>query len=270
MSEEEALKKLIDDEMWSEESEKEIQDKKKLIENLNNSLPNIKIPSHRDKHKELINFEQIKLKELSFERESLVGLTAEKYVDKKVNKEFFEELIFTDKDLKISAFDDFDYSDSPKIQEISNLEGVFFQRMSDENISKAVLSPFFGPYLSFSEDVLGVFGIPLKDLSAFQLKMLTYARNFLNIFKNSSKQIPDHVARDPELLIDFYESQKQDSPVKKTKASEGDGGTTYFGANNNDINQMKNNDEDVVSLGEEINKKGGSLNMKQMMELHGL
>ena len=247
-----------------------IQEKKKFIENLNRSLNSIKIPSQRDAHKKLIKLEERKLIKMSLERESLIGLTAEKYVDKKVNKEFFEELIFMDQDLKVSPFDDFDYSDSPKIREISLLESAFFKRMSDVNISKAVLSPFFSPYIAYAEDVLGMFGKPLKDLTAFQLKALTYARSFLNIFKNSHKEIPEHVAKDPELLMDFYEAQKNQGQQKQTKASDGDGGTTYFGANKQDIEQIKKENEDAVVLGEEIKKKGGSLNMKQMMELHGL
>jgi hypothetical protein len=270
LTEEESLKILIEDGMWDSESEAKIQEKKKFLENLNNGLKHIQIPSKREQHRELIKLEQIRLAELSLEREKLVGLTAEKYVDKKVNKEFFEELIFVDEELKISPFEDIDYDDFQKIREISNLESSFFKRMSDDHISRAVLSPFFSPYLPYAEDVLGLFGEPLKDLTAFQLKLLTYARSFLNIFKNSTKEIPENVAKDPELLIDFFDSQKNANKQNNTKASDGDGGTTYFGANKKDIEQMKQENQEAVVLEEEIKKKGGSLNMKELMELHGL
>ena len=33
---------------------------------------------------------------------------------------------------------------------------------------------------------------------------------------------------------------------------------------------IKKDNEDVVDLAEEMEKRGGSLNMKQMMELHGV
>lgn len=270
MGEEESLEALIRDGMWDLGSEEEIQKKKKFIENLKNGLPSIKLPSQRENHRKLIKAEEVNLNKLSTEREGLIGLTAEKYVDKKVNKEFFESLVFVDKKMTKSPFDDFDYSSSPRMMEISNIEASFFKRMSDTNISTAVLSPFFSPYLAYSEDVMGMFGTPIKDLTAFQLKMITYARSFLNIFKNSQKEIPKHIAKDPELLIDFYDSQKNQTANQKGQASQGEGGTTYFGATNEDINHVKEQNQDAVVLEDEIKKKGGSLNMKQMMELHGL
>jgi len=139
--------------------------------------------------------------------------------------------------------------------------------MNDGNISKAVLSPFFGPYMPYSEDVINMFGEPLKNLTAFQLKMISYARSFLNIFKNSQKDIPDHIAKDPNLLIDFYNSQKTEKEGKSKGESDA---TTYFGANKDDISHLKDKDQNAITLGDAIKKKGSSLNMKDMVEMHGL
>ena len=221
----------------------------------------------QNEHKKLIDLEISKLNALSLEREKLIGLTAEKYAEKKVNKEFFESLLFLDDAFKTSPFEDLDYQDIETAKELTDLEGKFFNRMSDENISKAVLSPFFSPYMPYSEDVLNMFGEPLKNLTAFQLKMISYARSFLNIFKNSQKEIPDHIAKDPDLLIDFYNSQKTENNTKNQGQSDA---TTYFGANKSDIEQLKNDDQEAIILTDEIKKKGGSLNMKDMMDLHGL
>ena len=267
LTENSILKMLFQDEMWDDKSEKEIQEKKKFIENLKNSISKIVLPSKRKEHKKLIDLEIGKLNALSLEREKLIGLTAEKYAEKKVNKEFFESLLFLDDAFKTSPFEDLDYQDIETAKELTDLEGKFFNRMSDENISKAVLSPFFSPYMPYSEDVLNMFGEPLKNLTAFQLKMISYARSFLNIFKNSQKEIPDHIAKDPDLLIDFYNSQKTENNAKNKGES---AATTYFGANRIDIEQLKNDDQEAIILTDEIKKKGGSLNMKDMMDLHGL
>ena len=267
LTENSILKMLFQDEMWDDKSEKEIQEKKKFIENLKTSISKIVLPSKRKEHKKLIDLEISKLNALSLEREKLIGLTAEKYAEKKVNKEFFESLLFLDDAFKTSPFEDLDYQDIETAKELTDLEGKFFNRMSDENISKAVLSPFFSPYMPYSEDVLNMFGEPLKNLTAFQLKMISYARSFLNIFKNSQKEIPDHIAKDPDLLIDFYNSQKTENNAKNKGESDA---TTYFGANRNDIEQLKNDDQEAIILTDEIKKKGGSLNMKDMMDLHGL
>ena len=267
LTENSILKMLFQDGMWDDKSEKEIQEKKKFIENLKNSISKIVLPSKRKEHKKLIDLEISKLNALSLEREKLIGLTAEKYAEKKVNKEFFESLLFLDDAFKTSPFEDLDYQDIETAKELTDLEGKFFNRMNDENISKAVLSPFFSPYMPYSEDVLNMFGEPLKNLTAFQLKMISYARSFLNIFKNSQKEIPDHIAKDPDLLIDFYNSQKTENNAKNKGESDA---TTYFGANRNDIEQLKNDDQEAIILTDEIKKKGGSLNMKDMMDLHGL
>ena len=267
LTENSILKMLFQDEMWDDKSEKEIQEKKKFIENLKTSISKIVLPSKRKEHKKLIDLEISKLNALSLEREKLIGLTAEKYAERKVNKEFFESLLFLDEAFKTSPFEDLDYQDIETAKELTDLEGKFFNRMNDENISKAVLSPFFSPYMPYSEDVLNMFGEPLKNLTAFQLKMISYARSFLNIFKNSQKEIPDHIAKDPDLLIDFYNSQKTENNAKNKGESDA---TTYFGANRNDIEQLKNDDQEAIILTDEIKKKGGSLNMKDMMDLHGL
>ena len=267
LTENSILKMLFQDGMWDDKSEKEIQEKKKFIENLKNSISKIVLPSKRKEHKKLIDLEISKLNALSLEREKLIGLTAEKYAERKVNKEFFESLLFLDEAFKTSPFEDLDYQDIETAKELTDLEGKFFNRMNDENISKAVLSPFFSPYMPYSEDVLNMFGEPLKNLTAFQLKMISYARSFLNIFKNSQKEIPDHIAKDPDLLIDFYNSQKTENNTKNQGQSDA---TTYFGANRNDIEQLKNDDQEAIILTDEIKKKGGSLNMKDMMDLHGL
>ena len=269
ISEKDALDALIKDEMWDWESENEIQKKITFIENLKKSTSKINIPSKRESHQKLINNEQNKLAELSFERQNLLGLTAEKYVDKKVNKEFFESLVFCDSDLKNNVFESIDYSERKKLSELSEMESVFFTRMSEKNISKAVLSPFYSAYLPYSEDPMGLFGTPLKNLTAFQLKMLTYARTFLNIFKNSQKEIPESIAKDPELLISHYEAQKNNAQPKG-KGSEGDGGTTYFGANKDDIRQMKAEDEEAIDLSKAVESSGGSMNMQDLMKLHGI
>lgn len=269
MSEEESLDLLYKDDMWSSESEELVQKKKEFIENLNKGLVRIKIPSRREQHKKMIKREMENLEELEKERSVLIGLTAEKYAQKKVNQIFFENLLFEDKDFKKSVFNDLVYSDTEKEYEFNVLQEEFFKRMSDDNISRAALSPFFSPYLSYCENVHDMYGKPIKDLSAFELKLLTYARTFLSIFKNATKEIPNHVAKDPELLLDFHEAQKNNDNNQK-KANSGDGGTTYFGANKQDIAQMKAEDEDAVDLTNEMKKRGGTLNMKEFMDLHGI
>ena len=107
------------------------------------------------------------------------------------------------------------------------------------------------------------------EMTTFQIKLCSYAKSFLNIFKNSTKEIPNYIAKDPDLLIEFYESQKNETN-KNSKARQGDGATTYFGANSRDIGLLAEKDEKTVSLSEEIKKRGGKIGMEEMMKLHGV
>ena len=77
--------------------------------------------------------------------------------------------------------------------------------------------------MSYCENVHDMYGKPIKDLSAFELKLLTYARTFLSIFKNATKEIPNHVAKDPELLLDFHCVLLETGTIAETTDGDYDG-----------------------------------------------
>ena len=267
--EKDILKILNKDKIWEESSEKFIQDKRLFIENLKKSLSKIQIPSQRENHKKLIEMEEGKLSEKEQERKSLIGITAESYAENKSNSEFLNSITLSDKEMTRLLVDEIDDRTGISQIEISKLQADFFKRFSDSNISKLVLSDEFSPIFSFSENPEMIFGKPIKDMTAFQIKLSSYAKSFSNIFKNSTKDIPNYVAKDPDLLIEFYEAQKNDSK-KQSKGKQGEGGTTYFGANKKDIDMLANDDEKPISLSNELKKHGGKLDMQEMMKLHGV
>lgn len=266
-TEQEVLDDLIKEDMWSEDQDAKIKDNKEKILSRNKVIASIKIPSKLEEYKKETEVLKSKTEELEREKISLLGTTAEVYSNKKAQKEFLESLLFLDKEFKHPVFGVNEESNLDKEIEFAKLHKSFFEKFTDINISTMVLSGVYSPYLPFSESVIDIYGKPLKDLTAFQVKTMSYARSFLNIFKNAQEEIPEHVARDPELLMDFSQSKKTHV---RNKGSENEGGTTYLGATQEDIEKMKAEDENAVVLSEEISKKGGALNMKQMMELHGV
>ena len=268
MTEKEALSELFSQEMWTQEEESLIAEYKKEIENSKESMVLQVLPSKVKLLQKSIDSIDKKLSEIQSSRSSLLGLTCEKYVHNKTQKSVIQNILYYDSDFKKPVFDELYINESSREIEIYKLQQGFFEKFQDDNISKAVLSDYFSMYLPFCEDVLGVFGKPLKDLTNYQLKLISYGRYFLNIFKNTAKSIPENVAKDPELLMNFYQSQRSDS--KTTKSREGQGASTYFGASREDIEALKSDNEKSIDLSEEVKKRGGSLNMQQMMELHGV
>ena len=266
-TEQEVLDDLIKEGMWSEDQDAEIADNKETIRSRNNVIASIKITSKLEQYKKETEVIKSKTQELEREKISLLGTTAEVYSNRKSQQEFLESLLFFDKEFKNPVFGVDEESNVDNQIEFAKIHKSFFEKFTDINISTMVLSSAYSPYLPFSESVIDIYGKPLKELTAFQVKTMSYARNFLNIFKNAQEEIPENVARDPELLIDFSQSKKTSV---KNKGSENEGGTTYLGATQEDIEKMKAEDENAVVLSEEIEKQGGALNMKQMMKLHGV
>lgn len=268
LTEEQSLKELADHGMWGEDEENKIKEYKKEIEMNKISMSAQVLPSKIKALKNKIDNTERELLKISLEKESLMGLTCEKFVNNKIQKTIVERIIFLDKDFKNPVFDALYMNEKAKESEVYKLQKEFFEKFQDENISIAVLSDYFGMYLPFCEDILGVFGKPLINLTSYQLKLISYARYFLNIFKNSTKDIPENVAKDPELLTSFYQNQRSEKTSKRS--TQGDGASVYFGADKEDIESIKANDEKAIDLTEEIKKRGGSLNMEQMMKLHGV
>ena len=266
-TEAEALARSLEQEMWTQEEENLIKKYESEVKSLNSTYSQIVLPSQKKKMVKEIEEKNILIRDLQSERSGILGLTCERYVNNAIQKIIVENMLFYDKEYSKPVFESLYINEQHKEIQMYIFQKDFFSKFQDKNISKAVLSSYFSLYLPFCEDVIGVFGQPLKELTNFQLKLISYARYFLSIFKNSSEKIPENVAKDPDLLIGFYENQNSDS--KKVNHSGKEGASTYFGADKEDIELLKKNGESVIDLSAEIKKKGGSLNMKEMMALHG-
>jgi len=267
--EKESINLLIDDGVWTTDKEDEINAIKTQIKGLEDVMHKIQLPSQREEHKKLIDKEKEKLSKLNRDRKFLIGMTAESYAQEKVHRDFFDSITFLDPEFKIKTMEEISYEEKDKEREIVMYQNQFFEKFSDENISKAVLSPFYASFLPFSENTLNIFGKPLKDMTSFQIKMAAYGRSFLNIFKTAQKEIPEYVAKDPELLLEWHNAQKNQAE-HKGKGKSGSGGSAIFGATDADLEAISKEDEKAVKLSDAIHAKGGNLNMQQMMELHGV
>ena len=267
-TEEQGLQEILGQGMWSLENENLIKTLIEEIDSLKKTSVQTLLPSQQKKLLSQAEEKEKELFSLQGEKSELIGLTSEKYARNKVQKTIVNKILFYDREFKKGVYEDLYLNESMKEVELFRLQKDFFEKFKDSNISQAVLSDYFSMYLPFCEDVMGVFGKPLADLTSYQLKLISFGRYFLNIFKNSQKDIPDNVAKDPELLISFYQNQRNDK--SKTRAQSSEGGSAYFGASKEDLEDIKSNDERAVDLNEEVKKQGGSLNMEQMMKLHGV
>jgi len=266
-TEETSIKEAIERKDWSEKEEKAVTDAESRIKALIRAAQNIKVPSQKESQMRLVEKERKKIADKKEERKRFLIHTAESLAYQRASNVFMDDILFSDKECskKLADFDD--YSDI-EYAEISKKQNEIYNIYSEENIAKAVLRPFFVPFMPFTESSMDFIGKPIIKLTVFQLKLLSASRTFFNIFKNVS-DIPDMIREDPEAIIQFIEAKNEESHQPKSNQNQQNGAKTYFGANKDDIQKMKEDDQRVVSLSDEVKKHGGKMNMDQMIKMMG-
>ena len=269
-TEDEILDQIKKDNLWTDDDDVRIQNLQSEIENLKSTKKSTFLKSAQDKIQETINDKNKEYYSLLADRKNLVGKTAEDYATSMSAVEMIRYFVFKDKDLKEHAFteEEFDSMDDRELLFLRKIQDSINDRLSEINIQKSALRPFFSMYLSYCENPSDFYGKPLVDLSVFQIKLVLFGKVFQSIFQHVD-DIPDGIKEDPEKLLAFSES-KSNSNNKKGKPfiDENAAGSTVFGGTKEDLNDL-GGDVKTVSLSDEIKKAGGKLDMEQMMKLAG-
>lgn len=268
-TEQEKLNILINEGSWSKEDDLFIEKQIDFIKNLNKSKSQLVLKSQIDIQQKLINKENEKLNKKLSEKISLLGSTCESYSKQRVNDYYIAKSFFKDEELLVPLHSEEEY-DNLSYSELSNLVKIHndqFNNFSEENIQKVILQDFYFPYLPFCEDTVQFFGKAVCELTHHQLKLILFTRVFKNIFDNN-EDIPDHIRKDPEALLDFANSSKKGKEALD-KYEDKAGASTLIGATKEDYEYMGVNTTKGVSLRDAAAKKGGTLNMNDLMNISG-
>ena len=266
-SQEDRLKAVKEDGMWSSEDDTKISSLDFEIGNLKVTQKSLPLRSQRDSMLEDILSKEKDLQNLKSKRQEIIGKTADDYAMSRSGDEILRFLIFKDKDLTENFYtnEEFDNLEVWQILRINSLQGSISQKLDDSKIQEAVLRPFFGMYLSLFEDVSSFYGKATIYLSTYQLRVAYFSKVFYNIFQNVD-DIPDEYKTDPVKLLNFAEAQRGGADRKSIIKEDADA-SMVFGATKDDIKDLGG--QEGVSLSEEAKKHGGKLDMKQMMRLAG-
>jgi hypothetical protein len=270
-TEEDMLAYLKDEGQWTDKDEKFIQDKELFLENLRKAKTKLVLKSEIDKQAALIEKEQKLLNDKQIQKIGLIGNTCEKYAKDRLNDFYMIKSFFADDKLQEPLFneDKFDELDNHDIKKVVYKYNEIFEGFSEENIQYTILEDFYNPYLSFAEDSMQFYGKAFCDLTYNQIRLIVYTRVFKNIF-DMNENIPDSIRKDPAKLLEFGSSSREEKDKAKDKLSQGDGGT-LVGAKQEDYDYLGvERPTNAVSLHEEAKKKGGTLNMEDLMKLHGV
>ena len=267
-SEEDVLKRLSKDEMWSSGDESKIGSLALEIKNLKQTQKKLFVPSQKESFQRDINEKESEILKLQQKRKELVGKTAEDYASSRASQEMIRYFIFDGPDLKNNYFseEEFDEIDDIELLVINSEQNKIAERISESNIQNAVLRPFFSMYMSQCENVYGFYGKPITKLSVHQLKVAVFGRMFFNIFQHT-EDIPDNIKEDPEKLLAFSEAQRNKDSNSKFIREDSDA-SAVFGATKEDMNIIApETKKGGISLSDAIKKKGGKLNMEDMIKL---
>lgn len=271
-TEKDRINYLIEEGGWSKEDDNFIETQNAFISNLLKSKNQLILKSQIDKQQGLIDKETIKLNEKLEEREALLGNTCEKYSKQRVNDYYISKSFFKDENLKEKCyseeqFNDVSYTELRKLVKIHNSQFTLF---SEDNIQRLILEDFYFPYMPFCEDTVQFFGKPVCELTHNQLKLILFTRIFKGIF-DQNDDIPEKIRKDPKALMDFASSSKK-GKEELDKHSDKGGAGTIVGATKEDYEYMgvdPNSVKGSETLSSAAEKKGGSLNMNDLMELAG-
>ena len=141
-------------------------------------------------------------------------------------------------------------------------------------LKRIALADFFTNIFYLCDDnVFNFYGKPVINLTFHQIEIYSYGRYFKSILQNSEDKIPEHIAEDPDKLIEWAESSKNVKDVlEKSSVSDKDGAaTSIVGATKEDLAKAGiSQDEDVIDLSKKAQEQGGKLTMEDLMKLHGV
>jgi hypothetical protein len=234
------IQKLKDRGLWLSEKDEQIKDKIAYIKRLENSAKAALLQSQRETQNARIKEEKEKLTKLEFQRDELIGLTAESYAQQQVNDYYIVKNVYRDEELKQSLFNDAEFEDlgQDDVSELISLYNRSAQYYDDYHIKQLVIQDFFQTYYFLANDNLfRFFGKPICELTFNQVRLGNYARYFKGMFENNEiNKLPEDVQKDAEKLEAYISAAKKG---KEALDSAGEGSMVSIpGATAKDIEAM--------------------------------
>lgn len=269
-SEKDRLEFLKKEKLWGENDDLEIVEKENYVSNLSQTKKKVALPSQQKAIQKEIDEETAKLNLLRAKKRELIGpMTAEDFAAKEANEKFIRSVLYTSSSFSELAFSqsDFDELSDEELFDVYNQYQRTMERLSDENIQKAVLQDFFSSYIGFCDKSMDFFGKPIINCSSAQRSLLIWGRCFLNIFQNVEK-IPDSIRKDPKALLDFADNSRNREKVKNN--SKGKEGSTSFVMGTKEDAEALSDGATIGNLADELKSSGGFLSQNDLLKRAGV
>ena len=270
--EEEKLKILNEQEIWTKKEEQELEDIKEEIKNQEQSLKNLVIKSQKQTLNAKILLGKRKLKGKLIERKEALDLTCEEYGERKSQEEIVYYRFFKDTLLKERYLTRNEFEELPQIElhYLMELNMICMSDVTQNNIRRLCVLPFFlNSFFICNDDPMIFFGKPVVGLTVNQISLFSTGKYFKSMLSKSEAQPPE--TDDIDELVEWYESTL--SKEEMTKKLEGKDSTTLVWASKEDMKALVNQ-IGTTHLNKQVGeyrKKTGKvgLDMDDMLSLHG-
>ena len=264
---------LLEQEIWTEEKNKEILNTRSHIAGLENTKKKVFLQAHLDRANEDLKIQQAKLIQLEHEKEELIGFTAESYASRRINEHYIYNALKKEAGEDLFTKEEYEDLEERKLMSLIALYNKCVGRFNSQVLKRIAVSSFFTNIFYLCEDNAHVFfGKPLVNLSFYQLELFGYGRYYKSMIQNSENKPPEHITEDPEKLVEWFESTKSAvETLEKSEAKAGEhGATSLVGATKDDLKRLGlDNPNETISLAKKAAEKGGRLTMDDMMKIHG-
>ena len=273
---EEKEKSLEEDQLWTKKEEGRIRELSLYVKNLETTKSKLFLKSQIDLISLDVKKSRKELEALLTEKSELIGSTAESFAEKKANDFYLMISLYSDPELKEKKFtkEEFDEVSDEDLSQISSSYSKLLRDFSPTNLKKVSVSPFFvNSFCMVEDNPYQFYGKPMIKLTFYQTDLLLYGKYFRSLLSEMKVKPSQDVMDDPDKLIEHFNISKNTSKLMDKRSKEG-GATTIVGATREDLKAMglksDSGNDNTIDLGKAADKKGGSLNMQDLLKLHGV
>lgn len=276
-SEKEKLSILIKQEIWDDKKEKKIDTLRKQLAALQGTHKKLFLKKQIKRSQKEIDSMLEDLTSLLHEREELLGLTCEKFAEKKSNEEIVIHCFFKDKEMtqKFFSEEEFDELHREKLYYYIKAYNDVSREFSSDEMKRLAALPFFiNLFFLCDDNIYTFYGKPVTGLTLCQIDAFNCAKTYKSIMSQGNNP-PDEMYEDLDQLVAFYESYSGSGPEGLKEAKNKDS-QSIVGASIEEMKKLTKGDDGVhvVTLGkmeEDLNEKGrtlSDLSFDEIVKMH--
>lgn len=276
-TEEEKVSILIKQEIWSEEKEESIESLRRKIGMLQDTHKKLFLKGQIARSQKTIDPLLDELSNLLSEREESLGLTCEKYAEKKSNEQIVAHCFFKDKEMteKFFSEEEFDELHRDKLYAYIKIYNDVSREFSSEEMKRLAALPFFINIFFLCDDkICDFYGKPIIGLTLCQIDVFNHAKTYKAVMSQGNNP-PDEMYEDLDKLVAFYDSYSGSgsSGLKEAKNKDSQ---SIVGATIEEMQQLTKGDDgtSVITLGnveKNLQEKGrtlSDLSFEEIVKIH--